>query len=195
MKIIFAFLVLGNIIAWVFSIALYRRLRGILLKWEKPVFGLWTALLFSIGLLMLSGGMLSYALSIKYGASSTIANLWQDISTLCFASVAVVGLLYWGLRYQFLQPISEEGFYKIEFDWNRLSWKVELIPWEKIYDYYFHTEEALTTFTLLLRNRREVSFQVPIHLREIIERIIDFSTDKHNLFHSQSQRITRSSGT
>ncbi|MCX7606608.1 MAG: hypothetical protein N2170_05000 [Bacteroidia bacterium] len=181
------------VVVWGFSVALRRKLRDILLRWEKPVFGVWTAILFVGGLAFLSGGMLGYAFYVKYGTVSEEALLWRAISSVCFGLIGLVALLYFGLRFQYIQPLSERGFYQIAYDWERLRWRVELIPWEKVYDYYVHSDDILTHFTLLLRDKREIVFTAPTHLRDIIERIIEFGTDKYTFLQNYGYRITRSS--
>lgn len=179
-------------VIWAFSVALRKKLSDILLRWEKPHFGVWTAGFFLGGLAFLSAGMLCYAFAIKYDAQPEIAHLWRLLSLLCFGVVGLLGILYTGLRYQFVQPISERGFYQIRFDWQRFAWEVEFISWEKVYDYFTQSDGVLVTFTLLLRDRRKVVFSVPQHLRETVERVVDFGTDKYNFLHTHGQRIARS---
>lgn len=179
-------------LVWGFSVALRKKLSDILLRWEKPQFGLWTAIFFLGGLGFVSAGMLSYAFAIKYDAQPELFQLWRTLSLLCFGFVMLLGVLYMGLRYQFVQPLSERGFYQIRFDWQRFAWEVEFIPWERVYDYFTQSDGVLITFTLLLRDRRKVVFSVPQHLRETVERVVDFSTDKYGFLHTHGQRIARS---
>ncbi len=179
-------------LVWGFSVALRKKLSDILLHWEKPHFGVWTAGFFLGGLALLSAGMVSYAFAIKYHAQPEVTQLWRTLSLLFFGLVILLGVLYAGLRYQFVQPLSERGFYQIYFDWGRFAWEVELIPWEKVYDYFTQSDGVLVTFTLLLRDRRKLVFSVPQHLREVVERVVDFSTDKYGLLHMYGKRIARS---
>lgn len=179
-------------LVWSFSVALRKKLSDILLRWEKPHFGVWTAGFFLGGLASISTGMLSYAFAIKYEAQPEAAHLWRLHSLLWFGIVGLLGLMYAGLRYQFVQPLSERGFYQIRFDWGRFAWQVEFIPWENVYDYFAQSDGVLVTFTLLLRDKRKLVFSVPQHLREVVERVIDFSTDKYGFLYTQGRRIARS---
>lgn len=178
---------------WGYAFSLRRKLSDILLRWESPDFGIWTAVLFSMSLAFLSGGMLGYALYVKHATAPEISALWQSLSTLSFGLVGLVGILYLGLRAQYMQSLSERGYYYVFFNWQTWSWHVELILWEEVYDYYVHTDEALSVFTLLLRDQRKIHFQAPAHLREVIERAIDYGIDKYAFLQRYGRKVTRSS--
>ncbi|GIV23851.1 MAG: hypothetical protein N3A68_04910 [Bacteroidia bacterium] len=182
-----------TVAVWGYAVALQRKFAGVLLRWEKPAFSLWTAALFAGGLFFLSGGMLSYALAIKYAHSPLIAKALYQLSGISFGVVGVVGLLYLGLRYHYLQPISERGIYKVRFDWSAFRWEVQLIPWEQVYDYYIHYDGVLAHFTLILRDRQRFSFSLPMHLYDTVERIIDIGVEKYSFLQSYGRKIARSS--
>lgn len=182
-----------TVAVWAYARALQRKFAGVLLRWEKPAFSLWTAALFAGGLLFLSGGMLAYALAIKYAQDPLIARALYRLSEVSFGIVGLVGLLYLGLRYHYMQPISERGIYKVRFDWSTFQWDVQLIPWEEVYDYYIHYDGVLANFTLILRDRQRFSFSLPMHLHDTVERIIDMGVEKYSFLQSYGKKIARSS--
>lgn len=180
-------------VVWAYAWALRRKFVGVLLRWEKPAFSLWTAVFFAGGLFFLSGGMLAYALAIKYAQSPLIAKALYKLSGISFGIVGGVGLLYLGLRYHYMQPISERGIYKVRFDWSTFRWEVQLIPWEQVYDYYIHYDGVLAHFTLILRDRQRFSFSLPMYLYDTVERIIDIGVEKYSFLQSYGRKIARSS--
>ncbi|MCX8112988.1 MAG: hypothetical protein N3E49_07345 [Bacteroidia bacterium] len=177
--------------AWWATFRLKKRLTGLLVRWDKPAFGLWTAVIFLFVLIFLSAGMLSYAFSIRLFPGSFSAPLWRDIASLCFLEVSVLILLFAGLRAHHLHVLSDRGVYLIKFNWSRLEWMVELVPWEEVYDYYHHEEGGLARYVLLLRDRRQVVLEVPMPLREIIDRVILLSTEKYSFLHKYGPMIRR----
>lgn len=177
--------------AWWATFQLRKRLTGLLIRWEKPAFGLWTAILFLLMLIYLSAGMLAYAFSIRLFSGTPPSPLWRDIASICFLHASVLVLLFAGLRAHHLYVLSERGIYDTKFDWKRFAWQVDLIPWEEVYDYYHHEEGALIRYVLLLRDRRQVTLEVPVHLRDIIERVIVLGTEKYSFLHKYSQMIRR----
>lgn len=177
--------------AWWATFKLRKRLTGLLIRWDKPAFGFWTAIIFLLVLIYISGGMLSYALAIGLFPESAPSPLWKDIASMCFLHASVLVLLFAGLRGHHLYVLSERGIYDTKFDWKRFVWQVELIPWEEVYDYYQHEEGALVRYVLLLRDRRQFTLEVPIHLRELIERVIVLGTEKYSFLHKYSQMIRR----
>lgn len=176
---------------WWASFNLRKRLRGHLFRWEKPSFGLWTAILFLLGLIFLSGGMLAYAFAVRLTESPPLILFWKEIAALSLLEVSLLVLLYAGLRAHHLYVLSDRGIYNIRFCWKRFVWEVELIPWEAVYDYYTHEEGALFRFTLLLRNRQQVVLEVPMHLRELVERVIVLGKEKYGFLYKYGQQIRR----
>lgn len=177
--------------SWWATIQLRKRLTGLLIRWDKPAFGLWTAVLFMLVLVFLSGGMLAYAFSIRLFPTATSSPLWADIASLCFLHVSVLVLLFAGLRGHHLYILSERGVYDTKFSWRRMKWEVELIPWEEVYDYYHHEDGALIRYSLLLRDKRKITLEVPTHLKDLIERVIVLGTEKYSFLHKYSEMIRR----
>lgn len=183
--------VLLTIGSWWATLQLRKQLSGFLIRWDKPAFGVWTAILFLLVLVFLSGGMLAYAFSVRLFPAAISSPLWADIASLCFLHVSVLVLLFAGLRGHHLYILSERGIYNTHFDWRRMKWNVELIPWEEVYDYYHHEEDALVRYSLLLRDKRKVTLEVPTHLKDLIERVIILGTEKYSFLHKYSETIRR----
>ena len=61
---------------WANVIFVYKRLRRIVLRWEKPDFGVVSLVLFVIMLLLLSGSLLSYAFYIRDAGRVPEAEKW-----------------------------------------------------------------------------------------------------------------------
>ncbi|MCS7296956.1 MAG: hypothetical protein RMK19_08110 [Bacteroidia bacterium] len=176
---------------WWATFRLKKHLRGLLIRWEKPAFGLWTALLFLLLLAFLSAGMIAYAFATKLSAIPTTASLLEEIASLCFLHVSFIVLTYSGLKAHHNYVFCERGIYNIRFCWKRGMWQVELIPWEMLYDYYEQQEGALIRYTLLLRDRRHLIVEAPIHLKDIVDRIINLGLERSALLHKYSHRIGR----
>ncbi|MCS6790480.1 MAG: hypothetical protein NZ580_05835 [Bacteroidia bacterium] len=187
---ILAALTLGT---WWLSWRLKQHFTGLLMRWEKPEFGLWTAILFLLLLVCVSGGMLSYAFMVRHDGLPNLIPLWKEITYTFVGLSGLIGLFYSGLRPQFFYVVSERGLYQTHFRWQYLRWQVELVPWELVYDYYVVEEEALVTFNLVLRDRRRITLQAPIHLRDTIERIIEYGSDKYSFLHKYGRKIARPS--
>ncbi|MEN3040694.1 MAG: hypothetical protein ABDH66_04040 [Bacteroidia bacterium] len=176
---------------WWATFSLRRKLSGMLIRWDKPAFGLWAAILFLGILIFLSAGMLAYAFSIRFSAEPQLVALWREVAALNFLGVSLLILLFAGLKGHHLYILSERGIYYQRFIWARLSWNVELIPWEAVYDYYQYEEDALVRYTLLLRDRRKIILEAPLHLKDAIERVINLGTEKYNFLQRYSQKIRR----
>ncbi|MCS6895978.1 MAG: hypothetical protein NZZ60_07550 [Bacteroidia bacterium] len=188
------FLVIAALFAggtWWATFSLRKKLSGTLIRWDKPSFGLWAALLFLGILIFLSGGMLSYAFSIRFATEPRLVALWKEFAALNFLCVSMLILIFAGLRGHHLHILSERGIYNHRFIWTKLSWDVELIPWEEVYDYYQHVDGALTKYILLLRDRRKITLEVPVHLSDTIERVINLGTEKYTFLQKYSQKIRR----
>lgn len=183
--------VLFTIGSWWATLQLRKQLTGLLIRWDKPAFGVWTAVLFMLVLVFLSGGMLAYAFSIRLFPTATSSPLWADIASLCFLHVSVLILLFAGLRGHHLYILSERGIYNTKFIWQRMKWDVELIPWEEVYDYYYHEDGALIRYSLLLRDKRKIILEVPTHLKDLIERVIVLGTEKYSFLRKYSEMIRR----
>lgn len=181
----------GALVVWIYAFSLRRKFKDRLLAWENPAFGLPTAILFMFALAFLSGVLLSYAFYLKYASSAEVAAFWRSSTALFFLLFLETMVIYGGLQMQNMQYLADRGFYYVVFDWHLLKWRVELIPWEEVYDYYVHTEAVLSTFTLILRNRRTVSFQAPSHLRGSIEQIIDYGREKYVFLWRHGRSVTR----
>nr|BAL55947.1 hypothetical protein HGMM_F32H02C20 [uncultured Bacteroidetes bacterium] len=182
-----------TLLVWAYSHSLKKRLRHVFLRWERPAFGVWATGLFLAALAFLSGGMLSYAFSVKYSGETLVASEWQAVGWVCFVLVGELILLYGGLRAHYMVALAERGLYLTRFDWNRLQWKAELVPWEAIYDYYVHEGEVLHIFVLLLRDRRKIQLELPAYLRGKVERAIEYHVEKYTFLERYGRKFTRSS--
>jgi len=181
------------LIVWFYAFALRNKLKDRLLSWESPTFGLHTVVLFMLALAFLSAALLSYAFYLKYSVNPEVASFCRSATALFFLLFLETIALYGGLQLQHIQCLGDRGFYWVAFDWNLLKWRVELIPWEEVYDYYVHTDAVLSTFTFILRDRRVVSFQAPSYLRGDIEQIIDYGREKYVFLWRHGRSVTRSS--
>ncbi|GIV24849.1 MAG: hypothetical protein KatS3mg026_0541 [Bacteroidia bacterium] len=181
------------VVVWIYAFSLRKKLRDRLLSWENPAFGLPTAVLFMLALAFLSGVLLGYAFYLKYPSTSQVAVFWRSSTALFFLLFLETIVIYGGLQIQNMHCLAERGFYHIRFDWSLLKWRVELIPWEQVYDYYVHTEAVLSTFTLIFRDRRTISFQAPSYLRSSIEQVIDYGREKYVFLWRHGRSVTRSS--
>ncbi|MCS7152904.1 MAG: hypothetical protein NZ989_03050 [Bacteroidia bacterium] len=180
-----------TVAVWWATLRFRKHISESIIRWDKPIFGLWTSILFLFVLLFTSLGMLAYAFSSRLFSEPSQAPLWREIASLCFLEVSMLILLFAGLRGHYLYILSERGIYDAKFDWKRLAWNIELIPWEEIYDYYHHDEGALVRYTLLLRSKRQIFLEVPLHLKDAIEKIILLGTEKFSFLQKYSHMTRR----
>jgi len=167
-KVFGLLLALGVVYLWANVIAVYKRLRRIALRWEKPDFGIVSLILFVIMLLFLSGSLLSYAFYIRDAGRVPGAEKWLyefiGLSTILFFS----GLIYLALKLLYIQVVSEEGIYKIYFSHRKFVFQVDLLPWSDIYDYYMHKDEFFSKVSFIMRDRGMHVIQVPTYLTKVL---------------------------
>jgi hypothetical protein len=192
-KVFGLLLALGVVYLWANVIAVYKRLRRIALRWEKPDFGIVSLILFVIMLLFLSGSLLSYAFYIRDAGRVPGAEKWLyefiGLSTILFFS----GLIYLALKLLYIQVVSEEGIYKIYFSQRKFVFQVDLLPWSDIYDYYMHKDEFFSKVSFIMRDGGMHVIQVPTYLTKVLAKLADYSIDKYAFLMRYGKKTSKSS--
>jgi len=178
---------------WANVVFVYSRLRKVVLRWERPQFGIIAVTLFVLMLLFLSGSLLSYAFYIRDVGQKADAHQWLyafiGLSVLLF----LTGLAYLALKALYMQPIGEEGLYKIGFNKRYFLWRPELLSWSEIYDYYVREGEFFSDFTFIMRDGSAFMISTPTYLVKTISKIADYSIDKYAFLMRYGRKVSKSS--
>jgi len=178
---------------WFNVVFVHSRLKKVLLRWEKPDFGIIAVVLFTIMVVILSGSLLCYAFYVRDAGQVPEAEKWLyefiGLSGLLF----LLGLIYLALKLLYIQPVSEEGIYKITFQKKLFFFQAELIPWSDIYDYYVRQGDFFSTITFITRRGNTYRFEIPAYLVSSLTKIADYSIDKYAFLMRYGKKASKSS--
>ncbi len=178
---------------WINVVAVYSRLKKVVLRWEKVEFGVLSLALFIIILITLSGSLLCYAFYIRDVGRLSGAEKWLYEFVGLSGLMLLTGLIYIALKLLYIQPISEEGIYKITFQRKSFFFHPELIPWSDIYDYYIRQGEFFSTVTFIMRRGSKYSVEVPTYLVSSLAKLADYSIDKYAFLMRYGKKASKSS--
>ncbi len=178
---------------WINVMVIHSRLKKVILRWEKPDFGVISVGLFILMLGVLSGSLLCYAFYVRDAGQTPEAEKWLyefiGLSGLLF----LFGLIYVALKVLYIQPISEEGIYKITFHKRLFLYHVELIAWSDVYDYYIRQDDFFSTVTFITRQGGTYRVEIPTYLVNSLSKIADYSIDKYAFLMRYGKRASKSS--
>ncbi len=178
---------------WINVVVVHSRLKKVLLRWEKPEFGITSVSLFAIMIMVLSGSLLCYAFYVRDAGQVPEAEKWLyefiGLSGLLF----LFGLIYLALKLLYIQPVSEEGIYKITFQKKFFLFQGELIAWSDIYDYYVRQGDFFSTVTFITRRGNSYRFEIPTYLVNSLTKIADYSIDKYAFLMRYGKKASKSS--
>lgn len=178
---------------WINVVLVHSRLKKVVLRWEKPDFGIISVVLFIVMITILSGSLLCYAFYVRDAGQSPEAERWLyefiGLSGLLF----LFGLMYLALKLLYIQPVSEEGVYKITFQKKLFLFQPELIPWSEVYDYYVRQGDFFSTVTFITRQGDTYRLEIPTYLVNSLTKIADYSIDKYAFLMRYGKKASKSS--
>ena len=186
-------LALAVLYLWVNVTIIHRNLKKIVLRWEKPEFGIVSLAIFIAMILILSGSLLSYAFYIRDVGRVLGAEMWLHLFVGLSGLLLLSGLAYLGLKLLYIQPIGEEGIYMVYFSRRVFLFQTNLITWSDVYDYFIQQGEFFSTIVFIARNGKQYPLRVPTYLVKTLSKLADYSIDKYAFLMKYGRKTSKSS--
>jgi len=178
---------------WVNVTIIHRHLKKIVLRWEKPEFGIVSLVIFIAMILLLSGSLLGYAFYIRDVGRVPGTEKWLHLFVGLSGLLMLSGLAYLALKLLYIQPIGEEGIYLIHFSRKVFLFQTRLVAWSDLYDYFIQQDEFFSTFTFIARDGKQYRLCVPTYLVKTLSKLADYSIDKYAFLMKYGRKISKSS--